>query len=71
MKSMSDSTYHATKWIGLTLLPACVTLIGAIGATLGWEHTGEACAIVGAIGVFLSGLIGASSHAYKKEQEGE
>ena len=71
MKSMPDNLYKFTKWMGLAFCPAASTFAGVVGLSTGWEYTDIAVTVIGAFGIFLASIIGASSHAYHKENEGE
>ena len=66
---LNNKTYDVLKWVVSIVLPALVTLIGVIGASIGWEHTELVMTVITAITAFLGTTLGVSSSNYKKEVE--
>ena len=66
---MKNKTYDILKWVAITVLPAIAALVGTIGTTTSWEHTGITVVVITALDTFLGTLIGVSSINYNKEAE--
>ena len=62
---LSDNVYRVLKWVGLIVLPALATLLGAVGTAWGWPHLTAIVTTVTAIGVFIGALIGVSNASGK------
>ena len=62
---LSDNVYRVLKWVGLIVLPALATLLGAVGTAWGWPHLTAIVTTVTAIGAFISALIGVSNASGK------
>lgn len=58
---LPDSVYRVLKWVGLIVLPALATLLGAVGTAWGWPHLTAIVTTVTAIGAFIGALIGVSN----------
>lgn len=58
---LHDKAYQALKWVGLIVLPALATLLGAVGTAWGWPHLTAIVTTVTAIGTFVGALVGASN----------
>lgn len=58
---LPDKAYEALKWVGLIVLPAFATLLGAVGTAWGWPHLTAIVTTVTAIGTFVGALVGASN----------
>ena len=58
---LPDKAYRALKWLGLIVLPALATLLGAVGTAWGWPHLTAVVTTVTAIGTFVGALVGASN----------
>lgn len=68
-KLFSNRTYDILKWIVLVFLPALTTLVGVLGASLGWANTEVILTIMVAVTTFLGTLLGVSNIQYKKNEE--
>lgn len=66
---MKNKTYDILKWIGITVLPALLTLYGVIGATLNIPHTQEVMTIGAAVITCYNTIIGVQSNNYHKNKE--
>ncbi len=49
----SNKTYNTLKWAILTVAPALMTLVSALGVLYGWRQTELTVAVIGAITTFL------------------
>lgn len=58
---LPDRVYRVLKWVGLIVLPALATLLGAVGTAWGWPHLTAIVTTVTAIGAFVGALIGVSN----------
>lgn len=58
---LPDKAYQALKWVGLIVLPALATLLGAVGTAWGWPHLTAIVTTVTAIGTFVGALVGVSN----------
>lgn len=57
---MPSRLYDVLKWVGLVLMPALATLIGAVGPAWGLPKVDAIVLTVNAIGLFIGTCIGAS-----------
>lgn len=62
---LPDNVYRVLKWVGLIVLPALATLLGAVGTAWGWPHLTAIVTTVTAIGAFIGALIGVSNASGK------
>lgn len=62
---LPDKAYQALKWVGLIVIPALATLLGAVGTAWGWPHLTAIVTTVTAIGTFVGALVGASNASGK------
>lgn len=68
---LPDKAYQALKWIGLIVIPALATLLGAVGTAWGWPHLTAIVTTVTAIGTFVGALVGVSNASGKPEGKAE
>ena len=68
---LPDNVYRVLKWVGLIVLPALATLLGAVGTAWGWPHLTAIVTTVTAIGTFVGALIGASNASGKPDGKAE
>lgn len=64
----SNKTYDTLKWIILTVAPALMTLVSALGVLYGWRQTELTVAVIGAITTFLGTITGVSSVKYNQNK---
>lgn len=57
---LPDNVYNVSKWVGLVLLPALATLVGAIGPAWGFPSVDATVLTINAVGTFIGVVIGAS-----------
>lgn len=57
---MPDNLYRVLKWVGLILMPALATLIGAVGPAWGMPKVDAVVLTINAVGTFIGVCIGAS-----------
>lgn len=57
---LPNGAYDILKWVGLVLLPALATLIGAVGPAWGMPSVDAVVLTVNAIATFIGVVIGAS-----------
>lgn len=57
---MPDSVYRVLKWVGLILMPALATLIGAVGPAWSMPKVDAIVLTINALGTFIGVCIGAS-----------
>lgn len=57
---MPDGVYRVLKWVGLILMPALATLIGAVGPAWGMPKVDAVVLTINALGTFIGVCIGAS-----------
>lgn len=62
---LPDKAYQALKWVGLIVIPALATLLGAVGTAWGWPHLTAIVTTITAIGTFVGALVGASNASGK------
>ena len=65
---LPDKVYNILKYVATILIPSVVVLISSISAAVGFDAT-VACAIIGAIGIFIGSLIGISTQQYNKKKK--
>ena len=68
---LPDKAYQALKWVGLIVLPALATLLGAVGTAWGWPHLTAIVTTVTAIGTFVGALVGVSNASAKTSENTE
>lgn len=70
---ISDNVYDVLKWIALICIPAIVTFLSVVLGVLDVDPktVNVVVTIIAAIGTLIGSLIGVSTKAYKKEQEGQ
>lgn len=68
---LPDKAYHVLKWLGLIVIPALATLLGAVGTAWGWPHLTAIVTTVTAIGAFIGALIGVSNASAKSAETAE
>ena len=68
---LPDNVYRVLKWVGLIVLPALATLLGAVGKAWGWPHLTAIVTTVTAIGTFVGALIVASNASAKSPKNTE
>ena len=68
---LSDNVYRVLKWVGLIVLPALATLLGAVGTAWGWPHLTAIVTTVTAVGAFVGALIGVSNASGKPAGKAE
>lgn len=56
-----DRIYQLLKWLGLVVIPATATLVGAVGTAWGWPHLTAIVTTITAIGTFIGALVGVSA----------
>lgn len=64
----SNKTYNTLKWAILTVAPALMTLVSALGALYGWQNTELTVAVIGAVTTFLGAITGVSSVKYNQSK---
>lgn len=64
----SNKTYDTLKWIILTVAPALMTLVSALGVLYGWRQTELTVAVIGAVTTFLGAITGVSSVKYNQNK---
>lgn len=64
----SNKTYNTLKWVILTVAPALMTLVSALGVLYGWQNTELTVAVIGAITTFLGTITGVSSVKYNQNK---
>ncbi|WEB70529.1 phage holin [Aerococcus christensenii] len=64
----SNRTYNTLKWVILTVAPALMTLVSALGVLYGWRQTELTVAVIGAITTFLGTITGVSSVKYNQNK---
>lgn len=64
----SNKTYNTLKWAILTVAPALMTLVSALGVLYGWQNTELTVAVIGAITTFLGTITGVSSVKYNQSK---
>lgn len=64
----SNKTYNTLKWAILTVAPALMTLVSALGVLYGWQNTELTVAVIGAITTFLGTITGVSSVKYNQNK---
>lgn len=64
----SNRTYDTLKWVILTVAPALMTLVSALGVLYGWRQTELTVAVIGAITTFLGTITGVSSVKYNQSK---
>lgn len=64
---MSNKVYDILKWVGITVLPALLTLYGVIGTTCNIPHTQEVITIGTAVITCYNTIIGVKAVNYNKE----
>lgn len=65
---LTNNFYDIAKFVAIVGLPALTTLVGTVGAQLGYDMT-AVIAIMTAIDTFLGALLGISTTSYNKAQE--
>lgn len=68
---LSDSVYRVLKWVGLIVLPALATLLGAVGTAWGWPHLTAIVSTITAVSTFVGALIGVSNASAKSPANAE
>ena len=68
---LPDKAYQVLKWVGLIVIPALATLLGAVGTAWGWPHLTAIVTTVTAIGTFVGALVGASNASGKPVENTE
>lgn len=63
---MSDSTYNILQYFQRVIIPALLTLIGAIGVTLEYQVLAIVVAIGSAINLCLGSILNGASNYYAK-----
>lgn len=64
----SNKTYDTLKWVILTVAPALMTLVSALGVLYGWQNTELTVAVIGAVTTFLGAITGVSSVKYNQSK---
>ena len=64
----SNRTYDTLKWVILTVAPALMTLVSALGVLYGWQQTELTVAVIGAVTTFLGAITGVSSVKYNQNK---
>ena len=64
----SNKTYNTLKWAILTVAPALMTLVSALGVLYGWRQTELTVAVIGAVTTFLGAITGVSSVKYNQNK---
>nr|DAT15991.1 MAG TPA: holin [Caudoviricetes sp.] len=64
----SNKTYDTLKWVILTVAPALMTLVSALGVLYGWQNTELTVAVIGAVTTFLGAITGVSSVKYNQNK---
>lgn len=68
---LPDRAYQVLKWVGLVVIPATATLVGAVGTAWGWPHITAIVTTVTAIGTFIGALVGVSAATGKPVENTE
>lgn len=68
---LDDKLYQVLKWVGLVVIPATATLVGAVGTAWGWPHITAIVTTVTAIGTFIGALVGVSAATGKPVENTE
>ena len=68
---LPGSVYRVLKWVGLIVLPALATLVGAVGTAWGWPHLTAVISTITAVSTFVGALIGASNASAKTSENTE
>lgn len=66
-----DKVYDILKWVGLVVIPAIATLVGAVGTAWGWPHLTAIVTTITAVGTFIGAVIGVSAATGKPAQKTE
>lgn len=66
---LSNKSYDILKYIALIFIPALVTLVLTVGKIWELPYYDNIGATISAIGVFLGGLLGVSSHIHNEPYE--
>lgn len=66
---LSDKLYDILKWVGLVVIPATATLVGAVGTAWGWPHLTAIVTTITAVGTFIGAVIGVSAATGKPAQK--
>ena len=66
-----DKIYDILKWVGLVVIPATATLVGAVGTAWGWPHITAIVSSITAIGAFIGAMIGVSAATGKPAEKTE
>ena len=66
---MSDNTYNVLQYFQRVIIPALLTLIGAIGVTINYQPLAIAVAIGSACNLCLGSILNGASKVYQEEKE--
>lgn len=66
-----DKLYDILKWLGLVVIPATATLVGAVGTAWGWPHLAAIVTTITAVGAFVGAVIGVSAAAAQPVEKTE
>ena len=66
-----DRIYQLLKWLGLVVIPAAATLVGAVGTAWGWPHLTAIVTTITAVGTFIGALVGVSAATGKPAEDTE
>ncbi|WP_288270321.1 phage holin [uncultured Bifidobacterium sp.] len=66
-----DRIYQLLKWLGLVVIPATATLVGAVGTAWGWPHLAAIVTTITALGAFIGALVGVSAATGKPAENTE
>ena len=66
-----DRIYQLLKWLGLVVIPAAATLVGAVGTAWDWPHLTAIVTTITAIGTFIGALVGVSAATGKPAEDTE
>lgn len=64
--NISNKLYDILKWIGITVMPALLTLYGVIGTTCNLEYTEQVITIGTAVIACYNTILGVQSMSYNK-----
>lgn len=61
-----DWLYDILKWLGLVVLPAAATFVGACGPQIGIPNPADVVTVITAVSAFVGCVIGATTIAAKR-----
>lgn len=68
---LPERIYQLLKWLGLVVIPATATLVGAVGTAWAWPHLAAIVTTITALGTFIGALVGVSAATSKPAEDTE